>query len=687
MPSATLAQGLPTQEACLALTAEALADVLAEAARLEHRDCELLRAVEGRLAEGFEGWPLPRQAGVLGAFARLQWRSEVAVACARHVSGQRDAPLAACSPEELSRLAWALARLDCGPEEAAPICRTLGSSALARVEAFGAADLARLAGALCRLGAQEAAWGLYMRVQRAVPDAGNTELRGCMLSACERSGQAARALSVLSHMAIIPRIARGPTWRTALASTAVLLLWRMLGPHAAKQGRRALMEGGGRKNRVVAALEHRLADLPASAAPSGIAAAAATSVPHGLPAPERAAVQQLRWVEWGGSSVVAERDVLDPKAQTALQALRSALDSGPRDKTADRQKEFELLRHLCIDGFPWDAELVLRQIETFATRQTLLKLAGGVKRRLIERVASEAPAGIVVELGCYVGYSAAVLALARGARPPAHKERRSDEPSAVRVVAAEIDPVNAVVARNVLLLAGLAPDVDVWVGGSGDVARYVADRFGAGSVAMLLMGHRGDLFQEDLRSFQELGLLADGARVMADNALKPGAPAFLWPPDALKTDPWPGTAGPSSGAQAGFAGFARKGSAVQFQGAGGIGGKGNPLGLPRHASQSEDLDAEFVEVPEFGLGNQALLDWVAVCTYRGGQSPGRSHPHRGRPLTVRGPLPRIEEETGGFPTPRRSRAVGVNFSGLPRWVASPRPAAVPCLDLRPGAPL
>ncbi|CAE6969824.1 Ankrd53, partial [Symbiodinium sp. KB8] len=81
------------------------------------------------------------------------------------------------------------------------------------------------------------------------------------------------------------------------------------------------------------------------------------------------------------------------------------------------RKEFELLRHLAANAFPWAAEDVIREIETFASRKTFMKLAGGVKRQLLEQAARDAPKGLVVELGSYVGYSAAILAMARGAIP------------------------------------------------------------------------------------------------------------------------------------------------------------------------------------------------------------------------------------------------------------------------------
>lgn len=42
----------------------------------------------------------------------------------------------------------------------------------------------------------------------------------------ERHLQLVRAIQVLSHMAIFPRIAHSATWRVTLSAAAVLLLWQ-----------------------------------------------------------------------------------------------------------------------------------------------------------------------------------------------------------------------------------------------------------------------------------------------------------------------------------------------------------------------------------------------------------------------------------------------------------------------------
>merc|ERR1711884_164140 len=45
---------------------------------------------------------------------------------------------------------------------------------------------------------------------------------------------------------------------------------------------------------------------------------------------------------------------------------------------------------------------------------------------------------------------------------------------------------------------------------------------------MVFMDQKGTRFHTDLELMEELGLLADGAVVLADNVLKPGAPQYIW---------------------------------------------------------------------------------------------------------------------------------------------------------------
>ncbi|OLQ03235.1 hypothetical protein AK812_SmicGene13804 [Symbiodinium microadriaticum] len=82
-----------------------------------------------------------------------------------------------------------------------------------------------------------------------------------MLGSSERRGDMKRAVAVLTHLSIFPRVAPSPSWRVLLAAAAVLLLWRSCGTRAALAARAILQEAAGRRSQVGGALEQRLDDL------------------------------------------------------------------------------------------------------------------------------------------------------------------------------------------------------------------------------------------------------------------------------------------------------------------------------------------------------------------------------------------------------------------------------------------
>merc|ERR1712096_375110 len=91
----------------------------------------------------------------------------------------------------------------------------------------------------------------------------------------------------------------------------------------------------------------------------------------------------------------------------------------------------------------------------------------------------------------------------------------------------------AVIARNLIAFAGLSNRIEICIGHSELVLPHLAARwtdmptksrvFGA-----IFMDQSGARYSEDLAALENLGFLQPGAIVVADNVLKPGAPAFLW---------------------------------------------------------------------------------------------------------------------------------------------------------------
>merc|ERR1719498_2109676 len=105
---------------------------------------------------------------------------------------------------------------------------------------------------------------------------------------------------------------------------------------------------------------------------------------------------------------------------------------------------------------------------------------------------------------------------------------RAVRPHGGRVASIEVDPVHATIVRNMVEYAGLTDTVDVWTGYCYDVIPHLLDKYGPRSIGMVFMDQKGTRFHTDLGLMEDLDLLADGAVVLADNVLKPGAPLYIW---------------------------------------------------------------------------------------------------------------------------------------------------------------
>merc|ERR1712046_282847 len=100
----------------------------------------------------------------------------------------------------------------------------------------------------------------------------------------------------------------------------------------------------------------------------------------------------------------------------------------------------------------------------------------------------------------------------------------------VQVTTLEVDPVHMIIARNVILFAGMVDSIRVYTGHSQDLLpRLQAQRARNPSrFKAMFMDQRGSRYDEDIELMEQLGLLHSGAVIVADNVLKPGAPLFLW---------------------------------------------------------------------------------------------------------------------------------------------------------------
>lgn len=156
-----------------------------------------------------------------------------------------------------------------------------------------------------------------------------------------------------------------------------------------------------------------------------------------------------------------------------------------------------------------------------------LKVAGGDKAVVLWDTLKRKPNRaheVAVEFGALVGYTTVRLAdvCSRAERSCPARARCVD------VVSLELDACHACVARHSLDLAGLTGTAEVWIGQVHDLIPRLIDEFGCLALCFVFMDQKGTAFHEDLAQLENLGALGIGARVLADNCLKPGAPFFVW---------------------------------------------------------------------------------------------------------------------------------------------------------------
>eukprot|EP00747_Dinoflagellata_sp_TGD_P060832 gnl/TRDRNA2_/TRDRNA2_152225_c0_seq1.p1 gnl/TRDRNA2_/TRDRNA2_152225_c0~~gnl/TRDRNA2_/TRDRNA2_152225_c0_seq1.p1 ORF type:complete len:402 (+),score=59.97 gnl/TRDRNA2_/TRDRNA2_152225_c0_seq1:104-1309(+) len=252
----------------------------------------------------------------------------------------------------------------------------------------------------------------------------------------------------------------------------------------------------------------------------------------------------LRW--WGSRPVEASRACGYGKLIAVLKQIESEIVTGS------------------VPSF-------LEAAERFAMESegSWLKVAGGQKAGVLQDSTNCAPlAGgpIMLELGCFIGYTAARLAHVLQDRfrvgPVAHAE--------TRLVSVEADPLHCAVARHFLDLAQVASVAEVQPGMVRDVLPLAVESFGA--LGLVFMDQKGTAFHLDLALLDRLAAWPPGACTVADNVLRPGAPLYV------------------------------------FQ--------------LRHQSctSQRQRDADFWSLPEFLEEHAGVEDWMAVTRLEGGAS-------------------------------------------------------------------
>ncbi|XP_026649370.1 transmembrane O-methyltransferase [Zonotrichia albicollis] len=212
-----------------------------------------------------------------------------------------------------------------------------------------------------------------------------------------------------------------------------------------------------------------------------------------------------------------------------------------RDRLTGTSREQRAFQYVLAHAIPGDPHHILQTFDQWCYHCEHLSCVGPDKGRIVERVLLERAPLRVLELGTYCGYGTVLLA--QGLPPGA------------RLYTIEGDPRHAAVAEKVIRLAGFseetvstgtgtkpsfawetgeemgdrggAAQVELIVGPSEEVIPHLREKHGLVNANFVFMDHWKRSYLRDLRLLESHQLLAEGATILADNVLFPGAPHFL----------------------------------------------------------------------------------------------------------------------------------------------------------------
>ncbi|KAJ7061998.1 S-adenosyl-L-methionine-dependent methyltransferase [Mycena amicta] len=171
-----------------------------------------------------------------------------------------------------------------------------------------------------------------------------------------------------------------------------------------------------------------------------------------------------------------------------------------------------------IDTLRNNPARVCAAIEEFSSQEEFLITIGSSKAQIVhDLIAAEKPR-VVVEMGCYMGYSA--ISFADAIR------RQHPEGTKLQYWSLELSPLFASIALNLVDLAGLTDVVKIVTGAAGDSVKRLAKENRLEHIDLLYIDHLGENYHVDLQICESLNLLKSGAYIMADNILIPGAPKY-----------------------------------------------------------------------------------------------------------------------------------------------------------------
>jgi len=180
-------------------------------------------------------------------------------------------------------------------------------------------------------------------------------------------------------------------------------------------------------------------------------------------------------------------------------------------------REESLARHVAAHAQKGDLSDVIRTIDDFCYRQSVMMNVGDEKGEILDRAVERVRPRRLIELGTYCGYSA--LRMARVM------------PQGARLYSIEFSAANAEIARRIWDHAGVGDKLTVVVGTLGDGGQTITKLatehgFAAGSLDFVFIDHDKSAYLPDLERIAGQGWMHPGSVVVADNVKIPGAPKY-----------------------------------------------------------------------------------------------------------------------------------------------------------------
>lgn len=181
-------------------------------------------------------------------------------------------------------------------------------------------------------------------------------------------------------------------------------------------------------------------------------------------------------------------------------------------------RETQLLRFIHdqpnIDDIRGHPQKVLDLIDEFAKDDPLITV-GAPKGKIVTDLIKEIKPKTMIELGCYIGYSAILFGEA--------VRRNGGE----RYLSLELNPEFAAIANKLIELAGLREFVQIIIGRSDTSLDKLHKSGQLKKIELMFIDHYKPAYTTDLKLCEHLGIIQPGSVLAADNVIYPGNPPYL----------------------------------------------------------------------------------------------------------------------------------------------------------------